>query len=63
MSPLSSSDLQKKYNDLCKTPRCEKYYEGCANVRNMLEQCAGAKTALFFFGVGIPSDGNTEEDP
>jgi hypothetical protein len=54
VSPLSSSDLQKKYNDLCEDPEIGKrYYEGCANVRNMLEQCAGAKTALFFFGVGI----------
>jgi hypothetical protein len=54
VSPLSSSDLQKKYNDLCEDPEIgKKYYEGCANVRNMLEQCAGAKTALFFFGVGI----------
>lgn len=54
VSPLSTSDLQKKYNELCEDPEIgKKYYEGCANVRNMLEQCAGAKTALFFFGVGI----------
>jgi hypothetical protein len=53
VSPLSSSDLQKKYNELCEDEIGKKYYEGCANVRNMLEQCAGAKTALFFFGVGI----------
>lgn len=57
MSPLSSSDFQKKYNDLCEDPKIgKKYYEGCANLRNLLEQCAGAKTAVFFFGVGIPPE-------
>ncbi|HET9164821.1 MAG TPA: hypothetical protein VFP11_02410, partial [Candidatus Angelobacter sp.] len=64
VSPLSTSDLQKKYNDLCEDPEIGKrYYEGCANVRNMLEQCAGAKTALFFFGVGISPEEMRKHPP
>jgi hypothetical protein len=59
--PLSSSDLQKKYNDLCEIPENGKYfYESCANLRNLLEQCAGKKTAVLFFGVGIPLETQLE---
>lgn len=54
LRPLSSSDLQKQYEGLCADPENRKYYESCANLRNLLKQCAGAKTVVLFFGVGIP---------
>jgi hypothetical protein len=55
LSPLSSSALQEQYATLCGNPDVrKKYYPGCIEVRNLLEQYAGAKTAVFFFGVGVP---------
>lgn len=56
LRPVSSSDLQKKFETLCQKPEAEDYYDGCANMRNLLEQCAGAHAGVFFFGVGIPWD-------
>jgi hypothetical protein len=55
VSPLTSSALQMKYNVLCEKPE-KHYYESCANLRNLLEQGASAKTMVFFFGVGIPPE-------
>lgn len=60
LRPRSSSDLQKQFETLCQKPEAEEYYDGCANMRNLLEQCAGAHTGVFFFGVGIPFDTQTE---
>jgi hypothetical protein len=58
LHPLSISALQKQYETLCQRPDVKEkyynYYESCANMRNLLEQSAGSRTALFFFGVGIP---------
>ena len=40
---------------MCEQPEIgKKYYESCANLRNLLEQCAATKTKVLFFGVGIP---------
>jgi|GEM_PF-2871451 len=61
VSPQSSSDLQKQYDVLCGDAKNRKYYESCANLRNLLEQGAGAKTAVFFFGVGIPLEVQREK--
>src|ERR1043166_1122395 len=55
-TPVPVSDLQKKFETLCQKPEAEEYYDGCATMRNLLEQCAGAHTGVFFFGVGIPWD-------
>jgi len=64
LSPLSSSDLQKKYNDLCEKPENRKhFYESCANLRNLLEQYVGAKTKVLFFGVGIPLEKQIKMQP
>lgn len=55
LNPLSSSALEKQYRDLCDGSDVrQKYYESCVDIRNLLEQNANAKTAVFFFGVGIP---------
>jgi len=55
VSPLSSSALQKLYAALCGNADVrQRNYESCVNVRNLLEQCAGAHTSVLFFGVGIP---------
>lgn len=55
VSPLSSSALLEQYAALCgKADVRQKYYESCSDIRNLLEQCARAKTKVFFLGVGIP---------
>lgn len=57
VSPLSSSALLEQYAAVCgKTNVRQKYYESCSDIRNLLEQCGGAKTKVLFFGVGIPLD-------
>jgi hypothetical protein len=55
VSPLSSSELQAQFAALCgqMDPR-EEGYESCIDIRNLLEECAGAKTKVLFFGVGVP---------
>lgn len=57
ISPLSSSELQAKFDrTVCaKADVHQNNYQSCIEIRNLLEQCAGAKTQVLFFGVGIPS--------
>jgi hypothetical protein len=55
VKPLSSSALLEQYAAVCgKADVRQHYYESCSDIRNLLEQCAGAKTKVLFFGVGIP---------
>jgi hypothetical protein len=55
LSPISSAALEEQYATLCSKPDVrQRYYQSCIEIRNLLEQCAGARTAVFFFGVGIP---------
>lgn len=57
VKPLSSSALLEQYAAVCgKADVRQKYYESCSDIRNLLEQGTGAKTKVFFFGVGIPLD-------
>jgi hypothetical protein len=55
LRPLSSSELQEQYAKLCDKPdEGKRFHDSCIEVRNLLEQCAGNQTSVFFFGVGIP---------
>jgi hypothetical protein len=57
LRPLSSSELQEQYGKLCDKPEVGKrYHNSCIEMRNLLEQCAGNRTSVFFFGVGTPMD-------
>jgi len=63
-SPISSAALQEQYATLCSNADVRKqYYQSCIEFRSLLEQCAGANTAVFFFGVGIPMEEALKQAP
>ena len=63
-NPISSAALQEQYATLCNgTDVRKRYYQSCIEIRNLLEQCAGAKTKVFFFGVGIPMEEALKKAP
>jgi len=64
LNPISSAGLQQQYAALCSNPDVRKrYYQSCNEIRHLLEQCAGAKTAVFFFGVGISMEEALKKAP
>ena len=53
--PLKISELQEQYAKLCGMADVGKrFHDSCIEIRNMLEQCAGPKSKVLFFGVGLP---------
>ncbi|MGZ4853715.1 MAG: hypothetical protein ACXVKH_00730 [Candidatus Angelobacter sp.] len=54
MHPLASSALQEQYAKLCGGAGVGKrFHDSCIEIRNLLAQCAGPQTSVFFFGVGM----------